>query len=91
MVSPNVNRLLEEAKNLTLDERRQLRCMLDEPIAEPPAMSKEGQLARVLLQRGIISRIRPKATEADIARFEAWKPVPIKGKPLSETIIEERR
>ena len=91
MVSPNVNRLLEEAKNLTLDERRQLRNLLDEPTADQAALGKEGQLARVLLQRGIISRIRPKATEADIARFEAWKPVPIKGKPLSETIIEERR
>lgn len=90
MVSPNVNGLLEEAKNLTLDERRQLRSMLDDPMAEP-ALSKEEHLARVLLERGIISRIRPKPSEADIARFEAWKPVPIKGKPLSETIIEERR
>ena len=91
MVSPNVNRLLEAAKTLTLDERRQLRSLLDEPSAEQPALSKEEHLARVLLERGIITRIRPKPTEADIARFNAWKPVPINGKPLSETIIEERR
>jgi hypothetical protein len=39
----------------------------------------------------IIAQRRPKPTDADIARFNAWKPVPINGKPLSETIIEERR
>jgi hypothetical protein len=91
MVSPNVSKFLEEAKTLTPDERRQLRSLLDEPAAAQPGLSKEEHLARVLLDRGIITRIRPKPTEADIARFNAWKPVPIKGKPLSETIIEERR
>jgi hypothetical protein len=63
----------------------------DEPVAEQPTLSKEEQLARALLERGIITQIRPKPTEADIARFNAWQPVPIMGKPLSETIIEERR
>jgi hypothetical protein len=91
MVSPNVNRLLEEVKTLTLDERRELRSLLDEPAIAQPELSKEAHLAGVLLERGIITRIRPKPTEADIARFNAWKPVPIEGKALSETIIEERR
>src|SRR5438046_6562395 len=71
MVSPNVNRLLEVVKSLTLEERRQLRGLLDEPAAEQAA-SKEEDLAHLLLERGIITRIRPKPTEADIARFDSW-------------------
>jgi hypothetical protein len=83
--------LLEEAKSLTLEERRQLRNLLDHPQAEQAPLCKEEHLARLLLERGIIIRTRPNPTEADIARFNTWKPVPIQGKSLSATIIEERR
>lgn len=91
MVSPNVTRVLEEAKTLSLEERQQLRQMLERLPVDKPKLSKGEQLDQLLLQRGVISRIPPNATEADIARFRAWKPVPIEGKPLSETIIEDRR
>ncbi len=91
MVSRNENRLLEVVKGLTPEERLQLRRLLDEPAPVQPASSTEERLARDLLERGIITKIRSKPTAADIARFNAWKPVPITGKPLSQTIIEERR
>jgi hypothetical protein len=91
MVSQNVMRVLEEVQALSLEEQRQFRRLLDEQPAPQPELSKEEQLDQLLLSKGVISRIPPKPTEEDIARFNAWKPVPIEGKPLSETIIEDRR
>jgi hypothetical protein len=91
MVSQNLTRVLEAAQALSDAERQELRRLLEEPASRQPTLNKEEQLARLLLERGIITQVRPKPTDADIARFNSWKPVPIKGKPLSETIIEERR
>ena len=91
MVSQNLNQVLKAAQSLSDAERQELRRLLDEPAPRQPELSKEEELARLLLERGIIAQRRPKPTDADIARFNAWKPVPINGKPLSETIIEERR
>lgn len=42
-----------------------------------------------LVAEGLLSHVPPKGK--DIERFRRWQPVAIKGKPLSETIIEERR
>ncbi|HEX3356783.1 MAG TPA: hypothetical protein VHS31_07425 [Tepidisphaeraceae bacterium] len=91
MVSQNVNKLYQAVQALTDSERDELRRLLNARSTSMPASIGEGQLAQVLLARGVISQLRPKSTDADIARFDAWKPVPIQGKPISETIIEERR
>jgi hypothetical protein len=91
MVSPNVSRILQEAQRLSDAERKELRRSLDERSAEPSALTKEQQLDRLLLEEGVLSRIPPGPTEPDVARFEKWTPVSIQGKPLSETIIEDRR
>ena len=48
-------------------------------------------LNRRLLAKGIIKRIPDPPTEESIAAFRAWKPIEIPGKPVSETLIEERR
>jgi len=39
----------------------------------------------------VISEVRRPFTEEDLARFRAYKPIEVKGKPVSETLIEERR
>jgi hypothetical protein len=90
VISQNVNRVLQEAKTLSLEEQNQLRLLLDEIRKEEPQLAK-GKLDQLLLAEGVISRIPPKPTAEDIARFQAWKPIKIEGKPLSETIIEDRR
>jgi len=64
--------------------------LLREREARQSEQAKLEQLQHMLLKEGLISQIRPKATEEDVRRFNEWKPVPIKGKPLSETIIEDR-
>jgi hypothetical protein len=91
MVSPNVDKVLQQAKSLTLDEREQFIELLKSQKAPPAPVSEDEKLAVELLKKGIILTIPPKPTPEEIARFNAWKPVPIEGKPLSETIIEERR
>ena len=45
-------------------------------------------LDRALMQAGLMPS--PPTGLADVEAHENWKPVSIQGKPLSETIIEER-
>lgn len=47
----------------------------------------EAEVARQLFANGIIREIPENWNEAD----EEFEPIEIKGKPLSETIIEDRR
>lgn len=91
MISANVARLLEQANALSPEEREQLRLLMGQQPVASNELSKEDQVQRLLLERGVISRIPPKPTPEDIARFNAWKPIQIEGKPISQTIIEERR
>jgi len=42
-----------------------------------------------LLAAGVIGHVP--APLIDLAYYRRWKPIAIKGKPLSETVIEERR
>jgi lambda repressor-like predicted transcriptional regulator len=45
------------------------------------------RLQRALYEDGLLEEIRPRS----LSKFTPFKPVKISGKPLSETIIEERR
>jgi hypothetical protein len=83
MASELFQRLAEDVKQLSPEEQAELRKLLEKLLLD--------ELDRRLLARGVISRIPPPPTEADIERWESWKPIKIEGKPLSETIIEDRR
>jgi tetratricopeptide (TPR) repeat protein len=52
-------------------------------------MVKEDQLAHMLLESGSLKRINKRIT--DFTPYQKRKPIKIKGKPLSETVIEDRR
>jgi len=80
MATSTFERLAEEIKTLTPDEQRQLRDLLERALIE--------ELDRRLLAQGVISRIPPPIT--DLTPYQNRKPIEIEGKPLSETIIEER-
>jgi hypothetical protein len=81
--------VLEQVKKLTDGEQRQLRKALDVILELPPPKNSQERLAQKLLEVGLLSRIPPPIT--DLTRFENWKPVEVKGKPVSEVLIEERR
>jgi len=89
MVRPNVNKIYQAVKTLSDSEQDELRRLLDQ--RSTPIASAEGMLARLLLARGVISKVHPAPQKDDLARFESWQPVPVEGKPVSETMIEERR
>jgi len=89
MTTANLDRVIEEVKALTPDEQKQLREMLDVLMVKSAPPMTEDEFERRLLEKGIISRIPPPIT--DLTPYRDRKLIEVKGKPLSETIIEERR
>ena len=66
--------------------------MAQEKIAEPDVSPlgytpEEEAVHKALLEAGIVKDIRPRSTESKLNRPLGK----VKGKPVSETIIEERR
>jgi hypothetical protein len=88
-VSVTFEKVLEEVKALTPDEQQRLWELLDTWLAPIPSPTKEDELDRLLLEKGVISRIPPPIT--DLTPYQNRKPIEVKGKPVSETIIKERR
>jgi hypothetical protein len=87
MPSENLGRVLEGVRALTAAERQELRARLDTWPA--PSTSIEDDLDERLLAAGVIGHVPAPLT--DLAPYRRWKPIAMKGKPLSETVIEERR
>lgn len=90
-MSANVERVLNEIRALTPEEQQQVRAALDKMSQETPEpQMTEEEFERRMEERGIISRSQ--APLLDVQSFDEFKPVEIlDGKPISETIIEERR
>jgi hypothetical protein len=89
MTTSNLDRLVEEVRALTADEKRVLRDRLDSLLGSPQPEISEADFERRLLERGVISSIPAPIT--DFEPYRNRKLIEVKGKPLSETIIEERR
>ena len=89
MKKVTLHQVLEQVKMLTPDEQRELQKALDELLDPPPSESLEEELARKLQKAGPV--ITHSSPITDSTCYEKWKPVEVKGKPVSEIIIEERR
>lgn len=80
-------RVLERVRALTAAERQELRARLE---AWPtPSQATAHDLDERLLAAGVIGRVPAPLT--DRAPYRRWKPIAIKGKPLSGTVVEGRR
>ncbi len=88
MSSANLEKVIEEIKALPPDHLRRVKELVDSLVGGQ-SVSPEDLLAQRLLEAGVISHIPPRIT--DFTPYENRKPVEVKGKPVSETIIEERR
>jgi hypothetical protein len=86
MASATLERVVEEVKAMTPDEQQQLRDVLNELLSNPQNI--EYLLQKSLHESGLLSEIKPSRTGQT---RRAFKPIEVKGKPVSETIIEERR
>ncbi len=87
----NFDQVWEAVKTLTPRQQRRLRKLLDVLRVKQLPLTPEDELQLLLLKDGVIDHISCPPTEAEIKAFEEYQPVPIEGKPLSETVIEERR
>lgn len=93
MSSTSLETVIEELKALTSAEQKKVRELIDS-LLEAPAntsstLSPEDLLDQRLLEAGVISEIPRRIT--DFTPYRNRKPIEVKGKPVSETIIEERR
>ncbi len=95
-----VEEIVNAAKALPPDEQAEVRWRLNtvpaDAIENGAAVDDDRQAAidldqrvqRALYEAGLVSEIKPPITDPTPYRRE---PIKIKGKPLSETVIEERR
>ena len=80
------NQVIEDVKGLQVHEQRGLRDLLNTWLNNGQAKITEDEFEQKLVQLGVLSSVKPLVANALPRR----RLVPIKGKPLSETIIEER-
>lgn len=74
------------------DEPQEETEALKKPVGAPLTAqeeSAEDKLEQMLLEAGLLSEIPPPIT--DFTNYRRRRPIKVKGKPVSETIIEERR
>jgi predicted Zn-dependent peptidase len=87
-MNANLERVLNEMRALSPAELEQVRKIVDELLASQ-TQDAERELAQRLLAAGLLSEIKPPSR--DVESFRRYQPVKVEGKPVSETIIEERR
>jgi len=87
MKKVTLHQVLKQVKMLTPDEQRELREILDFVLASHDNEVTEELFERMMVEKGIMTVPPPNSP----VRSENWKPVEVKGKPVSEILIEERR
>jgi hypothetical protein len=84
MTTTEFDKVAEQIRGMSPAEQRRLRDLLDRYLAPPG----EEEFAREMLREGLFDHVPP--TVPDPPPFPNRKPIAVEGKPLSETIIEER-
>jgi len=91
-MATDIEKLLQEIRSLPPEQQQQVREALDEqtsPTVPMDEASAEEEFKRRLVKAGLLREIKPPIK--DLSPYRDRKPFEIEGKPLSETIIEERR
>jgi hypothetical protein len=96
MSSSTLEQVLEKVKELAPEEQQKVRELLNSLASKTQATGEENkplmtekEFERYLLAKGVIQRIP--ARKIDVTANKNRKRIKVKGKPLSQTIIEERR
>jgi hypothetical protein len=86
----NLEEIVNAVKALPPEEQAELRRRLDALPGQPGELASDlnERAQRALYEAGLLSEIKPPITDPRPYRRD---PIKIKGKPLSETVIEERR
>ncbi|MDQ3256892.1 MAG: hypothetical protein M3R15_23865, partial [Acidobacteriota bacterium] len=88
-MSATLDRIIEEVRALPSGEQRQLVEQLNAIVSSSPTEDEmEDAFERELMAEGVLGEVKPLSD--DDPEFYAYRPVTVTGKPVSETIIEER-
>jgi hypothetical protein len=82
----SVNEVLEAVRTMSPEERAEVRALLEALGTESNAPPETARLR--LFEAGLLAEIRPRPRVANARSRQS--PARINGKPLSETVIEER-
>lgn len=87
----SIDKIESEVKQLSAEDLRKVRLLVDSLLEKAEATPKmtEEEFAQHLYEKGIIGKPPPPID--DFSRYENYERVNVEGKPVSETIIEERR
>lgn len=88
MATATVTNLVKQIKKLSPGEQRELCAVLDSLLTPTLSLTEEEFHQRLAAEHRL-SVPSPKARSC--AAHHSFTPVPVRGKPVSETIIEERR
>ena len=87
MSNATLDTVLESVKALTPEDQQELRERLDKMLPRDEEEQKMEALHRALVASGLVKEIKTPRGDTPTER----RLIEIQGKPLSETIIEERR
>jgi hypothetical protein len=88
MATAAVTSIVKQIEQLSPAEQQEVRTALDALLTPAPSLTEE-EFHQRLAAEGRLSVPSPEARSRAARR--PFTPVPIRGKPVSETIIEERR
>ncbi len=84
----SVTEIINEVKKLSPNERRQVLEVLQQTETPPTDDEKRCVLYERLIAKGMLKAIPPRTVKPPELRD--FQPIEVEGKPVSETIIEER-
>jgi hypothetical protein len=89
MAATNFDKVVELVQALNDAEKWRLRDLLDVWLAPPGPPMTEDEVNQEMLRESILDQVPPPITDPTPSKNR--KLIEVEGKPLSETIIEERR
>jgi hypothetical protein len=87
MAQATLTRVLKDISTLSPEELRKVRGIVDERLTTTATEDPDEEVLQAMLRAGLITEIK----RPDRKPMPERPLVPIIGKPLSETIVEERR
>ncbi|MBW4668079.1 MAG: hypothetical protein KME60_11810 [Cyanomargarita calcarea GSE-NOS-MK-12-04C] len=87
MAQTTLNQILDQLEALDLEELRQLNQTIQKYLANKETTDKQAAFHQDLIDSGLVKQIKYTNYEPIAER----RPIQAEGKPVSETITEERR
>lgn len=87
MAQTTLNQILNQLETLELEELKQLHQTIQKYLADKEGTNRQATFHQALIDAGLVKQIKHPSYDPITER----RLIQIEGKPVSETIIEERR